>query len=102
MRTKLYEKWKALRADAWNLENLEARVNSYAAELNDSGAVARNAQRWNHELYMVDGYGIVSFLMTRFTVLDTVFEKIAQHEGRIDWLDYTDYENRSCSMVDWL
>lgn len=102
IRERLLEKWKALREDAWTLEKLEERVNRCASELNDSGAAARNAQRWNHEWHVVDGYKLIAFAGMRFAVLDTVFEKIAQYDGKLEMLDYTDYENRSCPLAQWL
>ena len=49
-----------------------------------------------------DGYEIIAFISSRFAMLDKVLSTFAAYEGKIDMLDYTDYENRSCSMVDWL
>lgn len=100
MRAKLCEKWQTLRAGAWSLENLEARVNGYTLELSESGAAFRNAQRW--ETSVADGYELIAFLTTRLSVLDRVFEQIAHHEGKTELLDYTDYESRSRSMASML
>ena len=102
MRARLYEKWQALRAGAWSLENLEARINGYALELNESGAMLRNAERWEMEQYDADGFDLVAFLTTRLSVLDRVFAQIAAHEGKTALLDYTDYESRSRSMAPML
>ena len=99
MRQRLYDMWRTLRADAWSLENIDQRVNAYMTELNESGAALRNAQRWELEVYVVDGYDLVSFVTTRFAILDQVLQKIAQHDGPVEMLEYTDYENRSRSMA---
>jgi len=101
IRGKLLDMWTGLRADSWSLESVEARINRYTTELNDSGAFARNAQRWNLEKTIADGYEIISFISTRFAMLDQVLSNFAAHDGKIEMLDYTDYENRSCSLTDW-
>ena len=102
IREKLLNKWTQLRENGWSLESVERRINLYTSELNDSGAYPRNAQRWNMEKTTADGYEIISFISARFAMLDTVLSRFAAYDGKIDMLDYTDYENRSCSMVDWL
>lgn len=102
IREKLLDMWTALRENGWSLESVENRINSYTAELNDSGAFARNAQRWNLEKSNADGYELVAFVSTRFAMLDKVLSRFAAYDGKIDMLDYTDYEKRSCSMAEWL
>lgn len=102
IREKLLNMWTGLRENGWSLESVENRINSYTAELNDSGAFARNAQRWNLEKSNADGYELVAFVSTRFAMLDKVLSGFAAYDGKIDMLDYTDYENRSCSMAEWL
>ena len=102
IREKLLDMWIRLRGNGWSFESVESRINAYTAELNESGAFYRNALRWNLENSVADGYELISFIATRFAMLDTVLSRFAAYDGKIDMLDYTDYENRSCSMVDWL
>ena len=42
----------------------------YMAELNDSGAMLRNAVRWETEDYAADGYPILDYAILRFELLD--------------------------------
>ena len=102
IREKLLNMWMDLRAHGWSIESVENRINTYTKELNDSGAAYRNAVRWEFAATEVDGYEIIAFISARFAMLDKVLSTFAAYEGKIDMLDYTDYENRSCSMVDWL
>lgn len=102
IRAKLLDMWTGLRENGWSFESIESRVESYTTELNDSGAFYRNAQRWNLEKPIADGYEIVAFFSARFAMLDEVLSKFAAYEGKIEMLDYTDYENRSVSLMEWL
>ena len=62
----------------------------------------RNALRWNLENTIADGYEIISFISTRFAMLDKVLSHFAASDGEIEMLNYTEYADRSCSMADWL
>jgi len=92
IRDKVLAAWQALRRDALTAENVEMFLNGYMHELNDSGAAARDAARWNKADEYLDGYGIMSFAADRFSMLDRVFEQIAQREGRLEMLTYSDRE----------
>lgn len=102
IREKIYDMWTGLREGGWNMESVESRISRYAAELNDSGAFARNAQRWNLEKSTTDGEEIFAFISTRFSMLDKVLSKFAAYDGKIDLLGYTDYTIRSLPISDWL
>ena len=86
--------WQQLRQDVLTTENVERYIAQYTHEINDSGAAARNAQRWEKESDYVDGYEIVSFAADRFSLLDQVFADISAAQGEIPMLRYDDYENK--------
>ena len=92
IREKVLEAWRVLRQNTLTAENVEILLNGYMHEVNDSGAAARDAARWNKKDEYLDGYGIMSFAADRFSMLDRVFEQIAQTEGRLEMLTYSDHE----------
>jgi len=102
IREKLLNMWNGLRGSGWSLEIIEERINGYTTELNDSGAFARNALRWGLEKTIADGYDIIAFLSARFAIIDEVLPKFAAYDGKIELLDYTDYESRSCPLDEFL
>ena len=103
IRTRTLDRWKELRAGVLTTENVERYIAQYEHELNDSGAKARNAERWELEETVADGSGIVNYAADRFALLDQLFERIAEEEGPVPMRWYTDYGNKyiSLSNVDW-
>ena len=73
VRDALVEQWQAMRAQAFTEEHVQALVEQYTHALNDSGAYARNAQRWTGEPRLADGYEIVAFASQHFATLDALF-----------------------------
>ena len=90
--------WKSLRENALTVENVQARVAQYEHELNDSGAKARNAYRWDLEETVADGSGIVSFAADRFALLDRLFEEMAASDREYPMLWCDDYANKYVSL----
>lgn len=94
IREKMLTMWQALRQDVLTNENVDRFIAQYMHELNDSGAVVRNAQRWEMESDYADGYEIVSFAADRFSLLDQVFADMAAAQGGMPMLRYEDYANK--------
>lgn len=94
VREKMLTMWQALRQDVLTNENVDRFISQYMHELNDSGAVVRNAQRWEMESDYADGHEIVSFAADRFSLLDQVFADMAAAQGEIPMLRYDDYANK--------
>ncbi|MBR4038569.1 MAG: CotH kinase family protein [Clostridia bacterium] len=94
IRSRVLERWTQLRQSSLTVENVEMLIEQYMYELNDSGAAARNAQRWEKEDYYLDGAGIVSFMADRLSLMDQTLEQLAGIQGRIPMLTYSDYENK--------
>ena len=70
VRKRYGEIYREVREKAFDAETVEALVGQYAHELNDSGAMARNAERWETENYAADGYELVAFAAERIALLD--------------------------------
>lgn len=99
IRARTLAMWEGLRQSALTNENVEAYIEQYTRELNDSGAAARDAQRWEKDNYYLDGSSIVSFMADRLSLLDQVFAQIAQIDGPIPMLTYSDYESKYCVIA---
>ena len=95
IRSRLAEIWAELRAGPLSEAFIEELVMRYAHELNDSGAAARNAERWGIERYSADGQEILTFANMRFLLIDDTVEYFLMHKGPIEFLQYLDYENKS-------
>ena len=95
IRPKLAEEWRRLRAGALSEEFIEACLVRYTHELNDSGAASRNAECWDLGSYLVDPEDILTFISVRFPFMDDVVRFYEETEGRIEFLQYLDYENKS-------
>ena len=67
----------------------------YTHELNDSGAAARNSERWGYDRFSVDGQEIQTFVNMRFRLIDDTIRYFQRHEGEIEFLQYIDFYNKS-------
>lgn len=94
MRQRVLKAWQALRRDALTAENVERLIAGYVHEVNDSGAAARDAQRWSKENDYLDGLSLVGFAADRFSLLDQVFEAVAATDARVPMFDNKDYPNK--------
>ena len=52
------------------VREIEAMITQYVHELGDSGAYARDSERWEKGDFYPDGYNIVSFAYSRFEMMD--------------------------------
>ena len=102
IRTRLYQAWTSLRETVFSEARIEARLEQYAHELNDSGAMMRNAQRWNLETPYADGFEISTFCSVRFARLDALFARLASApEESQAFLTTPDYEYKAIAMPQW-
>ena len=62
--------WARMKADGFTAERVEALITQYTHELGESGAYARDAQRWEKRDFYPDGYEIVAFAQSRFQMMD--------------------------------
>lgn len=64
------EIWAQLKERGFTAEAVEALITQYVHELGDSGAFARDSERWEKGSFYPDGYEIVSFASARFEMVD--------------------------------
>ena len=69
-RSRIGEIWAALQRRGVTEETIDALVTQYVHELGDSGAYARDAQRWEKGGFVPDGYEIVGFASARFEMMN--------------------------------
>jgi len=62
--------WAQMKADGFTAERVEELITQYTHELGESGAYARDAQRWEKRDFYPDGYEIVAFAQSRFEMMD--------------------------------
>jgi len=82
----MVQMWRRWREDIFTLEHVTALMQSYFTELSDSGALARNAQRWDIDAD-TEGYEILEFAEMRFAVLDQAMDIVENRgEGKPSFL----------------
>lgn len=69
-RSRIGEIWADLQRRGVTEETIDALVTQYVHELGDSGAYARDAQRWKKGGFVPDGYEIVGFASARFEMMN--------------------------------
>ena len=77
-RTRAQQIWAQLRDRGFTAENIEQLITQYVHELGDSGAYARDSERWEKGNFYPDGYEIVSFAYTRFEMMDAWVDALVQ------------------------
>ena len=101
VRSEFVKMWRDLRKNVLNMENIEQLTDQYEHELNDSGAMLRNAERWGTENYAADAQEILDYVEIRFPLLDEVIEKIAEHSDEsILFLERTQFEGKG-NAIEW-
>ena len=75
---KLVDQWKIWKEDVFTLENVEAIVTRLSDELSNSGAIARNAMRWEMTIDDTGGSDIIYAAQMRFEAVDRAMEQIEQ------------------------
>lgn len=99
VRAELCRLWTQLRSSVLSMENLEALTSQYARELNESGAMVRNADRWETDNYSADGYMLLDYASIRFPLLDETFERLARGDRAL-FLERTQYEGKG-TPIEW-
>ncbi|MBR5301308.1 MAG: CotH kinase family protein [Clostridia bacterium] len=95
IRTRWADMWQQMRETVLTQENIEEKLLRYSAELNDSGAIVRNAQRWNKDHSVSDPFEIINYTAMRMQLLDRTVEYIAGTPGDIAMLMYDDPQQES-------
>jgi len=72
------EIWESLKARGFTIETIEALITQYVRELGDSGAFARDSERWEKGSFYPDGYEIVSFASARFEMMEAWIASLEQ------------------------
>ena len=100
VRGELLSLWRKARENALSLETIERLTDRYAHELNDSGAMRRNAERWGTENYLADAQDILDFAEIRFALLDETMARIAENPGEsVTFLERTQFEGKGSAIV---
>ena len=76
---RMVQLWRQWREEIFTLEHVTMLMQGYFAELSDSGALVRNAQRWDMDAD-TEGYDILEFADMRFAVLDEAMN-IVENRG---------------------
>ena len=90
IRVRWAEMWRQMRQTVLTKENIEEKLLRYSAELNDSGAILRNMERWNKDHSESDPFEILNYTDMRMELLDRTVEYIAGTPGDIEMLMYDD------------
>ncbi|MBQ2989762.1 MAG: CotH kinase family protein [Clostridia bacterium] len=77
MRQRTLEKWTQLRDEVFNDAVVEELMAKYMRELEESGAFARDVERWNKPVAYPDGFATADCASLRFEMLDERFAEIA-------------------------
>ena len=85
-RARLAELWAQYKELGFNIETVAEVTQGYADELNNSGAMLRNTERWGLSSEMLDPFPVYTFASMRFARLDEVIAFIAEAEGEIGFL----------------
>ncbi len=77
-RKRTQEIWAQLGERGFTAETVDALITQYVHELGDSGAFARDSERWEKGSFYPDGYEIVSFASARFEMMDAWVDSLVQ------------------------
>ncbi|MBQ2991904.1 MAG: CotH kinase family protein, partial [Clostridia bacterium] len=100
LRSLVADTWAQMRASVFNIETIERKMEEYTFLLGETGAWARNAEKWNFDTYYPDLYNMIVFTELRLAVMDQAIEAIASGgEESIPFLAATQYEGKSTPIV---
>jgi len=92
IRQKLYDRWQQMRQTIFSEEKLEERVAYYQEYIQSTGALMREAEKWQTGVYLPDGYDILTFSQIRWPMLDRAIELIATNGGEpVEFLTASHY-----------
>ena len=95
IRQKAYDMWQQLRGSIFNEETLEKRLEEYTVLLGESGALMRDAERWDKGIMYPDGYEIITVAAARWPLLDAAMELLVATDGPVDFLTRTNYKDKA-------
>jgi len=98
LRGMVRDTWTRMRESVFNVETIEEKMAAYAWELGESGAWARNAERWGFENYYPDFYDVTVFAQMRFDLMDQAIDMIASGET-VPFLTATQYEGKGTPII---
>ena len=85
-RARMREIWLQMQAQGFTAGTVERLVEGYVRELEDSGAFARDAERWQKDIYSPDGYELTLCAQERFEMMDILTKALAESDEVFDFL----------------
>lgn len=95
LRARWARMWRSMRESVLTYENIEEKVTQFSHELNDSGAILRNSERWGNRNPVSETFEILNYVQMRFAILDDLVTYVEQTPGDIPMLVYDDPEMES-------
>lgn len=95
LRVRWADMWRSMREKVLTYENIEEKLMRFSHELNDSGAMVRNSERWEKDHPVSDTFEIQNYVQMRFDILDALVDYIEQTLGDIPMLIYDNPEMES-------
>jgi len=95
IRQKAYAMWQEMRATVFDEARLEERVAQYTFELGESGALMREAERWETEAYYPDGYELIDFAAVRWPLIDQAMEWLVNTDEPAEFLSASNYRQKA-------
>lgn len=92
LRARYAQKWAEYRGGVFSLQTVTALAERLEAELNDSGAMARDAERWQTGQYSADGQKLLDFFSVRMSRMDETVSRIAA--GDCEFLTLSQYQEK--------
>ena len=99
LRARLRDAWQSMRAGPFAPENVQRLVEQCQRELNESGAMARDAERWQLDTYTADGQEILDFYALRVALVDQAVQEIAETDGPVPFLSSSEYNGRKGGAI---
>ena len=95
MRARVLGMWETLRETVFSLPYVTGQIERFAAELNDSGAMARDSACWETGQSISEPQGLLDYWEIRMNVLDRAMEQIADPGAEPAFLSASDPEARA-------
>ena len=86
--------WEDLKSGVLSFESVESVTELCTRELNESGAMMRNAERWQTEIYESGNQEILDFYSRRLLLMDEAVRQFTDTAGEIPFLSSSEYNGR--------